>query len=770
MIGSSPPRADGPAKVSGSFEYSSDLSRPGMVWAVTVRSPHPHARIVSIDTSRARRLPGVLDVITHADVPGRKLFGQMKVDQPVLAIDTVRYHGEAVAVVAADHPETARLAAEQVMVEYRPLPVVSDPVAAIRAGSPLVHPDGNLLCHKRIRRGAAQRDECVDAPVVVRGEYRLGMQDQAFLGTESGLAVPEDGGRIRLYVATQSVHIDHEQLAVSLGLAADRVVVCPAGVGGAFGAREDLSMHVHACLLALRLNRPVKMCYSRSESFFGHVHRHPAVLRYEHGSDRDGRLIYVKAEIVLDGGAYAASSPAIAGNAATHAVGPYQVPHVWSDAWVAYTNNPPCGAMRGFGTVQPCFAYESQMDRLAAAVGIDPVEIRIRNALSEGGSLPTGQVLDSPAPVADLLRRLRDLPVPPLNSPDSTLVRGVGYAACLKNSMFSEGFDDCSTAGVRLWVQAGRPVAVVTSAAAEVGQGVLGVQCQIVRTELGIAEVQTEQADSSYPSAGPTSASRQTYVTGGAVQAACLEVREQVLELARARLRTPAAEPLSLAGEMVLDATGKPILALAEALGEQVVQRTAEFHHRPTEPLDPVHGQGDSAVQFGFAAHRAVVEVDIELGLVRVLDLAIAQDVGRAVNPQVIVGQLQGGTVQGLGLALLEEIQLAEGKVLNPSFASYQIPTMMDVPAISVQILELADPKAPYGIRGIGELPAISSTAAVAAAVRAATGRPIHRVPINPADLIALQPHVVGSELPSQAAGSAEDFPEFVGQRGSDHR
>ncbi|MFJ8629882.1 xanthine dehydrogenase family protein molybdopterin-binding subunit [Streptomyces sp. NPDC093568] len=732
-IGSSPGQPDGPAKATGSFVYSSDLSAEGMVWAATLRSPYASALIRSLDTTDALKVPGVLDVITHADIPGRALFGQMKVDQPVFASDRVRYHGEAVAVVAAVDLETARAAAELIRVEYDVRTPVTDAATALDAGREFVHPDGNLVAHTRIRRGAAQHGELPAADVVVRGSYSLGMQDQAFLGTESGLAVPDGDGGVELHIATQWLHVDQEQVAACLGLPADKVVLKHAGVGGAFGAREDLSLHVHACLLALRLNRPVKMVYTRTESFFGHVHRHPAVLHYEHGASLDGRLVYVKADIVLDGGAYASSSPAIAGNAATHAVGPYAVPHVQVDARAMYTNNPPCGAMRGFGTVQPCFAYESQMDRLATALGMDPVELRLRNALAEGGTLPTGQVLDSPAPVAELLERLRDLPLPPADpGPPAGVVRGVGYAACLKNIGFSEGFDDYSTARVRLEASAdGGVLATVSSAAAEVGQGVLGVLRQIVATELGVRRVEVRQEDSRFGTAGPTSASRQTYVTGGAAREACRQVRDEVFAL------LGTASGLRLADDAVVDEAGRRLVGLAELLGTRVVEKTAEFHHRTTYPLDRGTGQGDSAMQFGFAAHRAVVEVDVELGLVKVIDLAIAQDVGRAINPSAVVGQLQGGTVQGVGLALLEEIELSRGQVLNPSFSGYLLPTMADVPPVRVEILERADPHAPYGLRGIGELPSISATPAVTAAVRAATGIDIDRVPIRPDHLVA---------------------------------
>jgi xanthine dehydrogenase D subunit len=627
---------------------------------------------------------------------------------------------------------------------------VTDPEAALAPNSPLVHarphPDnhyvtagaGNLVRHVPIRRG----DPAATAEVVVTGEYQVGMQDQAFLGPESGLAVPAEDGGVDLYLATQWLHADQQQVAACLGLPPDRVRLSLAGVGGAFGAREDLSMQVHACLLALHTGRPVKLVYGREESFFGHVHRHPARLWYEHGADRDGRLVYVKARTILDGGAYASTSAAVIANAVTLGVGPYQVPNVTLDGYAVYTNNPPCGAMRGFGAVQACFGYESQLDKLAAAVGLDPVELRLRNAMTTGSVLPTGQRVQGPAPVAELLRRVRDRPpAPPATelpggvgntTRGEGVVRGVGYGIGIKNVCFSEGFDDYATARVRLAVIGGEPAALVHTAAAEVGQGVVTVQAQIARTELGVERVTVATADTSVGSAGSSSASRQTYMTGGAVRAACQAVRAAVL----ARLDRPDRDRLRLAGGSVVTAAGEPVADLVELLGDATVEETVVWRHRPTEPLDPVTGQGDAHVQYAFAAHRATVDVDRELGLVRVVEIVTAQDVGRAVNPQAVVGQIHGGTAQGLGLALLEEIQLAGGKLVNPSFTDYLIPTIADLPPMHVDLLELADPQAPYGLRGVGEPPTISSTPAIVAAVRAATGRPLTRVPVRPEHIV----------------------------------
>src|SRR3712207_781423 len=352
-IGEHTERADGVPKVRGEFEYSSDLWMDGMLWGATLRSPHPRANIWSMDITQALAMPGIHAVLTHEDVPGRKVYGMEIPDQPVLAWEHVRYQGEPVALVAADHPETARRALDRIAVEYDVLDPLTDAEEAMKASAPKLHPSGNILRHVHIRHGDPENAE---AEVVVTGEYEVGMQDQAFLGPESGLAVPDGEGGVDLYISTQWLHVDQDQLAESLDLPPEMVRLTLSGVGGAFGGREDLSMQIHACMLALHTGRPVKMVYDREESFFGHVHRHPARMRYEHGATRDGELVYVKGRIVFDGGAYASSSTAVCGNGARFACGPYEVPNALIDSYVLYTNNPPCGAMRGFGAVQVCFA------------------------------------------------------------------------------------------------------------------------------------------------------------------------------------------------------------------------------------------------------------------------------------------------------------------------------------------------------------------------------------------------------------------------------
>ncbi len=741
-------RDDAVPKTTGQFAYSSDLHADGMLHGATVRCPHPHARIRSIDTSAALLTEGVRCVLTHEDVPGRKTYGMEEADQPVLAWDRVRYSGEAVALVAADDADTARLAASRVVVVYEQLEPVTDPEAAIVPTSPAIHEGGNIVRFVRIRHG----EQGLEAPVVVRGVYEVGMQDQAFLGPESGIAIPDAEGGVDLHVATQWLHVDRDQISESLGLRPEKVRIHLAGVGGAFGGREDVSMQIHACLLALRTNRPVRMVYSREESFIGHVHRHPARMEYEHGADESGKLVYVRARVVLDGGAYRSSSNAVISNAATFACGPYEVPAATVDAVCAFTNNPPCGAMRGFGAVQVAVAHEAQMDRLAEAIGLDPVEVRLRNAMKTGSHLITGQIVDGPAPIAELLERLGAMSLPQARSAERDfrylpggvanvthgegVRRGVGFAIGVKNIGFSEGFDDYSTARVRVAQHAGEPYVEVHTAAAEVGQGLVTVLAQIARTELGIDDVRVLPADTFIGSSGSTSASRQTWMTGGAVKVACEAVRVALTDRAALLLNE---HPSALGyDDGIVRGPGSGTVGVVEIVLEGAVEETREFHHRTTYPLDPETGQGDSCVAFAFAAHRAVVDVDVETGLVRVVEIATTQDVGRIMNPIQCEGQIHGGIAQGLGLALMEELIVQDGRIRNASFTDYLLPTILDMPPIRLELLEHPHPDAPYGLTGVGEPPNIASTPAVAAAVRQATGRDLTRVPIRPEHIVGV--------------------------------
>src|SRR3989449_2028395 len=607
-VGESIERPDGAPKVKGEFQYGSDLRREGMLFGATLRSPHPHGRILSIDMATAKKMSGVKAIITSAELPTRELFGLMKLDQPVLATGKVRYVGEPVAIVAAETAEEARLAARAISVRYEPLAPITDPVAALQVDATWLHQKGNVIEDVLVEHG----DPDAGAAIVVAGEYELGMQDQAALGPEAGLAIPRQDGGVELHIATQWLHEDLRQIAPCLGLPESKVHLVLAGVGGAFGAREDVTLQIHTCLLALATRRPVRMTYGREESFYGHVHRHPAKLWYTHGAKKNGDLVFVRATVVLDGGAYASSSPAVVANAACFGAGPYRVPNARIHAVGAYTNNPPTGAMRGFGAVQSCFAYEAQMDKLAVALGIDPVVLRERNALRNGDRIITSQPVEGSAPVADIVRRCADIAMPDGDIPSDPISlpgglgnltrgegvrRGVGYAAGLKNVCYSHGFDDFSTARVRLSRDTRGPIVHVHTAAAEVGQGIVSVCAQIARTELGVERVEVDRPDTTIGSAGSSSASRQTWMTGGAVLAACREVKAELLARARKAGRSP--DDLS-------------------ALLDEPIDRTVTHRHRDTEPRYPTT-QNEGHVAFLFAAHRAVVDVDVEKGLVKVV-------------------------------------------------------------------------------------------------------------------------------------------------------
>ena len=600
-----------------------------------------------------------------------------------------------------------------IAVEYEPLPPVDDMARALEM--PPLHPDRPTMGHgyredDRARTSCAASSSGMATPmstgeVVVRGEYEVGIQDQAFLGPESGLAVPDGEGGIDIYVATQWLHVDRDQVAPCLGLPPEQVRIHLAGVGGAFGGREDLSMQIHGALLALHTGRAVRIVYGRAESFVGHVHRHPARMRFEHRATRDGRLTCVHCEILLDGGAYASSSAAVVSNACSFALGPYAVPNALIEGTVVYTNNPPCGAMRGFGAVQTCFGSEAQMDLLAAELGMDPVELRLRNAIAPGDVLPTGQRITGSLPVAEVIRQAAALPVPeaeltprdprrlPGGTGDTTrgegVRRGIGFAVGIKNICFSEGFDDFCAARVVLRADGS---AVVHCAAAEVGQGVGSVLLQVARTELATEDVTlAPHTTTTVGSAGSASASRMTWMATGAVRDAC-----------RA--------------------------ALAERAERGAVEVDVERIHRHprTTPLDPANGQvtGERAhVAFAVCAMRVVAEVDEDLGLARVVWIGAAQDIGRALNPQAVIGQIEGGTAQGIGLALMEEILTRDGRIVNPTFTDYLLPTALDMPPLDIALIEDPEPDQPYGAKGVGEPPTVVSTAAVVAALRAASGR-----------------------------------------------
>ncbi len=771
-VGESVRRVEGVPKVKGEFSYGGDLWHDDMLFGHTLRSPHPRARIRSIDVSRALGGPGVHALLLADDVPGRRTYGLEFADQPVLAWDEVQYVGQPIAVVAAETPELARRAVGRIAVDYEVLPPVTDMEEALSPDAPKLREWGNVLRHVRVVHG----DPDAEADVWVEGYYETGMQDQAALGLEAGLAVPAEDGGVDLFVSTQWLHVDRKQIAPCLGLPEEKVRLSLAGVGGAFGSREDLHMQIHACMLALHTGRPVRITYDRAESFLAHVHRHPSRIWMRTGASHDGRLVNVRARVVVDGGAFASSSTAVIGNATTFAAGPYEVPNALLEGTAVYTNNPPCGAMRGFGAPQVCFAYEAQMDKLAATLSIDPVELRLLNAVRTGSVLPTGQIIRGSAPVRELIERAHDIPMPtpertglrePVTYPGGagnvsrgeSLKRGVGFAVGYKNVAFSEGFDDFHEARVTLSAGPDGPMAEVHSAGVECGQGLSTVMVQAARTELGIDDVRLHLADTEVDSAGSTSASRQTLMGSGAVQLAARAARDELFSRARA---AGHMGELSIEDGMIRS-DGAALGEVIDFLTEPVVA-TRVFRHRTTTAMDH-RGQGDVHVMFAFCAQRAVVEVDEDLGLVRVVQVASAMDPGRSINPQGVEGQSEGGTAMGLGLAVMEEIQVTDGIIGNASFTDYLIPTILDMPPVVTEIVEAPEPDVPYGVKGAGENATIVATAAIVSALRHATGRELNRVPVRPDDLVGLVPPVTtsGPPPPPDVPGP-EPMPTFFGQ------
>ncbi|WP_323379813.1 molybdopterin cofactor-binding domain-containing protein [Streptomyces alkaliphilus] len=737
-LGSSVPSSDAAAKAGGTHPYTADLWAEGLLWATVLRSPHPRARILDIDTSRAAAMPGVRAVVTHRDVTGEGLLGRRVADRPPLAAEEVRHHGEPIAAVAADHPDTARLAAAAIAVEYEVLEPVTDPGEAF--GSEPLHPDGNLIRHIPLRHG----DPSITGEIIVEGVYRIGRQDPAPIGAEAGLAVPRLDGGVELYTAATDPHTDRDRLAACLGLDPDLVKICVTGVPGALGDREDLGFQLPLALLALRTGSPIKLAAGRQESFLGHAHRHPTMLSYRHHADAEGRLVKVEAQILMDGGAYADDSSEALAAAVAFAAGPYKVPNAVVDGWVVRTNNPPAGHLRGEGALQVCAAHEGQMDKLAARLGLDPAEVRARNVLATGDRLPTGQAVTCPAPVAELLEAVREAPLPPL--PRDTPVeewllpggpegagepgavrRGVGWAVGMVHMLGAEGTDEVSTATVKVE----GTVATVLCAAVETGQGFATLARQIVQEVLGIEEVHVAPVDTDQPPAGPGGRGRHTWVSAGAVERAAKMVRTQLLQPLAATFGM-SAELLSIADGKITSYDGVLSTTVAEALEGKELWATAQCRPHPTEPLDGA-GQGDAFVGLSFAALRAVVDVDVELGSVRVVELALAQDVGRILNPARLRCRLEAGLTQGVGAALTEHLRVVKGVVRRPDLAAYALPTSLDAPEIRiVRLVEERDVVAPFGAKSASAPPLVVAPAAIASAVRAATGRAVNRLPIRP--------------------------------------
>jgi CO/xanthine dehydrogenase Mo-binding subunit len=743
VVGQAVTRHDAIDKVQARTLYAADWAMPGMLHGVVLRSPYPSARIRRIDPSPAQALPGVAAVLLARDVPHNTLWtdvpgqtsevGALRARIHVLADGIVRYQGEPVALVAAETRELAQQAAELILVEYEPRVGVFDPAGALEPGAPPVHDEGNLLASWKIGRGDPEA-ALKQAAVVVEGTYRCQFIDHAYLEPESGVAWIDADGVLVIRVATQV--IEHfRAVAEVLGLPQNKVRVIGPYVGGGFGGKEDVTVEVFLGLLATRTRRPVKMIWTRQEGLMARPKRHPFILRYRTGATRDGELVAQAIDLLADSGAYAYLSALVLMYAAVTAAGPYRVPHVSVQARVAYTNNPPTSAMRGFGAMQMVLGYESQMDRLARRLGIDPVELRVRNALAKGDRLPVGQELDTHVAVAEAARRAWDA-LGPRPTPSTPVHRvGRGLACNIQPYGRIVWLHDWASAWVGFEMDGSL---VVRTGTPDVGGGQASSLCQIAAEVLGldVGRVSIHIADSALtPLAGTTTATRQLYMSGNAVLQASMVLGRQILEVAAQMLETPAAAvALRESAAVAPDGRRVALPAVMKECARLGVSRSAlaAYHAPAGDPVDLERGGGRVFPDYTFGAHAVDVEVDTETGHVRVLRHAACHDVGRAINPQSVEGQIQGGAVMGLGYGLMEEVALDHGVNLSTLFATYLIPSSLDVPEVEPLVIESGEGKGPFGARGIGEPPIGPPAAAVANAIEDAVGVRITELPVTP--------------------------------------
>ncbi len=744
VIGHSYPRPDAVDKVTGAAKFADDYAFPGMLYGATLRAGYPHARILSIDTSRAADLEGVRAVLTHQDVPGRNRHGLVFPDWPVLCDDKVRYLGDAVAIVAAETPEIAAEALALIEVEYEPLPVVASAEQAREPDAALVHEDregGNLLEHMKVRLGDVERG-FAEADVIVEREYHTPTYDHMFMEPECSIGVPAgydaEHNKLTVYVGSQIPYADRDQIAAAMDLPPEQVRVRGTLIGGGFGGKEDIMGQIHTALLAQATGCPVKILYDRSESLLAHPKRHATVIRIKTGAKKDGTLTAVQAELVGDSGAYASLSTKVLKRATTHATGPYHLANAKVDCYAMFTNNPPAGAFRGFGVTQSAFAVESNMDILAQELGMDPFELRRKNALRVGSTTATGQVLRESAGLVDCIdwvrdrvRGLADAPAPETEFANPRI--GWGLACAYKNTGFGGGAPDNASAEVEVYPDDTAADVEVRASSADLGQGLTTVLGQIAAEVLGLPfeRVRVLLSDTDLtPDGGATTASRQTFVSGNAARLAAETMRERLSFVAAERWDVPPASIRFEGG--ALRATGhsapfaEAVKWLIEEGREPVLQ--VRYHAPETKPLGE---GGDMHFAFGFSAQAAQVAVDEETGRVQVLRIVAAADGGRALNPQAFLGQVEGGIVMGIGTALTEEFKLEGGIPQTRRWKDYKTPQMGDMPELTVQIVEHPTSTGPYGAKGVGELPSIPTAPAICNGIYAATGARVYALPVK---------------------------------------
>ena len=733
------PRLDALEKATGETKYTTDNIHEDALYVRVVRSPHPHALIRRIDTSAAERVQGVVRVATARDVPGSNYIGYVVQDRPLLCPDKVRFVGDSVALVVADTPESAELGVHAVKVDYEPLPAVFDPAEALRAGAPAIHAAGNLTAAHFVNFGDAAKG-LAKADSVVKGVYRTPVQEHAYLETEAALAYPKKDGVVVLG-SMQNPFMVKKAVAAVMGSAAPNVRVIQAPTGGGFGGKQDAPDEVcaAAALGAWLTKRPALLAFSRQESAAFHPKRHPMTFEREMGVTADGKITAVRASIVGDGGAYASLSERVLFVAVIVAAGPYVVPNVHIEGKVAYTNNVPTGAFRGFGKPQASFAAELQMDEAAESIDMDPVDFRLRNILREGATTPTGQILPGGVGLEECIVKAREASGWDLKrraGPGTgTKRRGLGMA-CTIHPEGLNGEADAATASVEI-TEEGR--VVVKTSLTEYGQGIhtgfVGIVSKVLGTESRRTEVILPDTDI-VPDSGPTVASRSTVFGGKAILLATEKLREKLALVASEMLSCPPGE-LSFQEDSVVRLGNR-----VERVGFD--ELVAECHRRrmslkeegkvfkPLPLWDKKAGNGELAPSYAFGVHVAEVEVDTEIGKVDVVNYTAAHDSGVVVAREQYESQIIGGVAQGLGYALMEELIIRDGVIRNKTFLDYHIPTAADVPPVKTIIVEAPDEFGPFGAKGVGEAGIEPVAGAVANALYNALGFPIHQFPYTP--------------------------------------
>jgi xanthine dehydrogenase molybdenum-binding subunit len=740
VVGRVQARADAADKVSGSAIYTDDLAFEGMLHARVKRAMIPSARVKRIDVHLAQELPGVKAVLTAVDVPGQINHGLVVFDWPALVGlgQQVRTVGDAIAIVAADTREIASQALELIEVELEPLPAVTGAVEARREDAPLIHPGGNLLKHIKVRKGDVEAG-FGRSDVVLEHTYHTPMHDHAFLEPECSIAVPQSNGRMEIYVGSQIPYSDRSQVARALGWPDERVRIIGQLIGGGFGGKEDIAGQIHAALLAQRTGKPVKLLFDRQESLLVHPKRHATQIRVKMGAARDGRLLAVETELYGDTGAYASLGEKVMTRATTHSSGPYEIEHVKADCYAMYTNNPPAGAFRGFGVLQSAFAVESMMDRLAETLELDPVEVRRINALRVGSVTNTGQMLKSSVGLLECIDKVqaemhrlggsRPFAARPVEG-RSHCSRAWGFAVAYKNTGLGGGAPDKAGAEVELLLNGQFEV---RTASAELGQGLPTV------LQLIAAEVLGQKAEAVWvllsdtdltPDGGPTTASRQTYVTGNAVRHAAQALQQLIT--------SQLAEYFDLAPEQVhfieglaqVGAQTIPLAKVAQIIHAEGRKPLASYTYWAPE-TQPLGQGGDMHFAYSFAAQAAEVEVNRLTGEVVVLQVISANDVGYAVNPLGLQGQIEGGVVMGVGHALTEKFWVDQGRVLSDRLARYRIPSIKMTPRITSFVVEHPAEDGPFGAKGVGEIVIIPTIPAITNAIYNACGVRIDSLPVD---------------------------------------